>query len=140
MDDAPPAAPARDRRASKHETDSALVEISRAITSVHARFYGRGPERAHTTWQGDHLVCALDQIYTQAERTLINAGRYDQVREMRQAFQDEVEPLLRQMVESITGRPVRAFFSQISADPEMAVEVFVLETAHERGPHAGPGD
>jgi uncharacterized protein YbcI len=44
------------------------------------------------------------------------------------------------MVESITGRPVRAFFSQISADPEMAVEVFVLETAHEGGPHADTGD
>ena len=134
MDDAPTAGKPRS------EPDSALVEISRAITSVHARFFGRGPERARTTWQRGHVVCALEQIYTQAERTLIDVGRYDRVRQMRQAFQDEVEPLLRQTVESITGRRVRAFFSQISADPEMAVEVFILETADEGGPYGDAGD
>ena len=58
---------------------------------------------------------------------------------MRQAFQDEVEPLLRQTVESVTGRRVRAFFSQISADPDMSVEVFVLETADEGGSWSGTG-
>ena len=134
MDDAPTVGKPRS------EQDSALVEISRAITSVHARFYGRGPERARTTWQRGHVVCALEQVYTQAERTLIDAGCYDQVRQMRQAFQDEVEPLLRQTVESITGHRVRAFFSQISADPDMAVEVFVLETADEGGRWAGTGE
>jgi hypothetical protein len=30
-------------------------------------------------------------------------------------------------VEDATGRKVRAFFSQVSADPEMAVELFLLE-------------
>ena len=46
---------------------------------------------------------------------------------MRTAFQDEVEPLLRAAVEAITGRRVRAFLSQVNADPELASEVFVLE-------------
>jgi hypothetical protein len=35
--------------------------------------------------------------------------------------------LLPEMVEQITGRSVRAFLSQVTFDPDLSVEVFVLE-------------
>lgn len=108
---------------------SQTAEISRAVVRVHAQFYGRGPTRARTSWTGDHIVCALEDIYTPVERTLIDAGHFDQVRQMRTAFQDAIEPLLRAVVEDATGRPVRAFFSQISRDPPMAADIFVLDPA-----------
>lgn len=105
---------------------SKTAQISRAIVGAHAKFYGRGPTKARTTWTHDHIVCELEDIYTPAEQTLIAAGRFDQVRETRQAFQDTVEPLLRATIEQITDRRVCAFFSQVSEAPDMAVEVFVL--------------
>jgi uncharacterized protein YbcI len=104
-----------------------LSEISRAVVRVHAQHYGRGPERAKTIWQGDLIVCVLEDIYTRAERTLIDAGRFDQVRTVRIAFQDELEPLLCAAVEAITGRTVRGFLGQVAAEPELASEIFVLE-------------
>jgi uncharacterized protein YbcI len=115
-----------DSPASQREL-SPTAEISRAVVRVHAQFYGRGPTKARTSWTGDHIVCTLEDIYTPAERTLIDAGNFDQVRLMRTAFQDAVEPLLRAAVEDATGRSVRAFFSQISLDPPMAAEVFLLD-------------
>ena len=104
-----------------------LAGISRAVVKIHAEHYGRGPDRAKTIWQRDVIVCLLEEVYTPAERTLIQAGRFDQVRSLRTAFEDEVEPLLRAAVEAVTGRRVRAFLSQVNADPELASEVFVLE-------------
>jgi uncharacterized protein YbcI len=104
-----------------------LAGISRAVVKIHAEHYGRGPDRAKTIWQRDVIVCLLEEVYTPAERTLIQAGRFDQVRSLRTAFQDEVEPLLRAAVEAVTGRRVRAFLSQVCAEPELASEVFVLE-------------
>ncbi len=104
-----------------------VSEISRAVVRIHAEYYGRGPERARTIWDRDVIVCLLEDIYTPAERTLIAAGRFDQVRSVRTALQDEIEPLLRGAVEAITGRPVRAFLSQVSREPALAAEVFVLE-------------
>lgn len=109
------------------EVGSRLSEISRAVVQIHAQYYGRGPERARTIWHRDVIVCLLEDVYTPAERTLIQAGHFEQVRTVRSVFEDEVEPLLRGAVEGITDRKVRAFVSQVSREPELAAEVFVLE-------------
>ncbi len=109
------------------EVGSRLSEISRAVVQIHAQYYGRGPERARTIWHRDVIVCLLEDVYTPAERTLIQAGHFEQVRTVRSVFEDEVEPLLRGAVEGITDRQVRAFVSQVSREPELAAEVFVLE-------------
>lgn len=37
----------------------------------------------------------IEQIFTKTEEVLLEAGRFDQVRAHRQAFQDQVEPLFR---------------------------------------------
>ncbi len=55
----------------------------------------------------------------------MEAGRFEQVRSNRQAFQDEIEPLFKQVVEVATGRKVRAFLSQVTQEG-IASEVFVL--------------
>lgn len=71
-------------------------------------------------------VTVLEEIFTRAEEVLVNAGHFVQVRAQRQAFQDEIEPLFRQVVEEATGRSVRAFLSQVTEEG-IAAEVFVLE-------------
>jgi uncharacterized protein YbcI len=105
---------------------SVVAEISREIVKAHAQYYGRGPTKARTVWKDDVVVVILEEIFTRAERTLVDAGHFEQVRATRQAFQDEVEPLFRQLVEQATGRGVRGFLSQCSPDG-IASETFVLE-------------
>jgi hypothetical protein len=46
---------------------------------------------------------------------------------MRRSFQQAMEDEFRQVVEKATGRRVIAYMSSIHVDPDLAVEIFVLE-------------
>jgi uncharacterized protein YbcI len=119
---------------------SVVADISREIVKTHSQYYGRGPTKARTIWKDDLIVVVLEEIFTRAERTLVEAGHFEQVRATRQAFQDEVEPLFRQLVEQATGRKVRSFLSQVNFDG-IASEVFVLARQDAgRGELDGLGD
>jgi uncharacterized protein YbcI len=107
------------------------ASISNAITRLHRDHYGRGATIARTIIQRNYVVCFLEDIYTPVERTLIEAGRNDAVRETRNIFQDAMGPKFREAVEEVTGRSVIAFMSQVCFDPDMAAEVFVLEPQEE---------
>ena len=102
--------------------------ISNAIVRLHRDHYGRGATTARTVIQRNYVVCFLDDIYTPVERTLIDDGRWETVRQTRNAFQDAMGPNFREAVEEATGRAVVAFMSQVHFDPDMAAEVFVLES------------
>lgn len=77
--------------------------------------------------QDDYLVCFLEDIYTKAERTLIDAGSFDEVSRARNAFQRAMESRFRAAVEDLTGRRVVGFLSQVGADPDISAEIFLLE-------------
>jgi uncharacterized protein YbcI len=104
------------------------ADVSREIVHIHTHYYGRGPTKAKTYLHDEVILCVLGDIYTPSESMLIEAGRFDEVRTNRTAFQDTVEPIMREAIERISGRPVRSFFSQISPEGG-ACEVFVLEVA-----------
>jgi uncharacterized protein YbcI len=101
--------------------------ISNAITRMHREHYGRGATITRTIIQRNYVVCFLDDIYTPVERTLIEAGRLEEIRNTRNLFQDAMGPKFKAAVEEATGRKVIAFMSQVCFDPDMAAEVFVLE-------------
>ena len=61
--------------------------VSNAINRLHRDFYGRGGTTARTVIQRNFVVVFLDDIYTQVERTLIEDGKIDTVRETRAEFQ-----------------------------------------------------
>ena len=107
------------------------ASISNAITRLHRDHYGRGATTVRTIMQRNFVVCFLDDIYTPVERTLIEAGRHEAVRQTRNIFQDAMGPRFIDAVESATGRTVIAFMSQVHFDPDMAAEVFVLEPKDE---------
>lgn len=111
---------------------SIVADISRQIVGVHAQYFGRGPTKARTVWKDEVVVVILEEIFTRAEHTLVGAGHFAQVRQTRQAFQDEVAPLFTQIVEQATGHQVRSFLSQVNPEG-IASEVFVLvrDTGHE---------
>jgi uncharacterized protein YbcI len=107
--------------------------ISNAITRLHREHYGRGATTVRTIMQRNFVVCFLEDIYTPVERTLIDAGRLEAVRETRTIFQDAMGPTFKDAVEGATGRHVIAFMSQVHFDPDMAAEVFVLDPQEEDG-------
>ena len=78
-------------------------------------------------YQRNFLTVYLEDIYTPAERTLIEAGRHEAVKSTRQEFQMTMRDPFTEAVEQATGRTVIAFMSQVHFDPDMAVEIFVLQ-------------
>jgi uncharacterized protein YbcI len=113
----PPDSPAR----------GALVsQLSREIVQLHARLYGRGPTKARSYLHHDYAVCILEEIFTTAERTLIDAGSGDHVHDTRKKFQDAVKEEFIEVVERITGRDVRVFLSQVNVEANLAIEFFLF--------------
>jgi uncharacterized protein YbcI len=110
------------------ESGAMVAAISREVVGIYAEYYGRGPTKAKTVWREDVVTCVLEDAFTRAERVLVDGGRFQQVRDNRQAFQDAIEPLLREVLMKVTGRRVDSCLSQIN-DKGVAIEVFVL------GPH-----
>ena len=108
---------------------SLLAQISNAMVRIHKEHWGKGPTKARTIYTEDIVLTRLDQIFTQAETTLIRAGREEEVRNMRIAFQRELEHEFVGAVERLTGRKVQAFISEIHAGTNMGIELFVLEPA-----------
>ncbi len=102
-------------------------QTSREIVQLHARLYGRGPTRAKTYTHEDYVLCVLEDVFTPAERTLVGAGHHAQVEASRRAFQEAIRDDFVSIVERALNRRVRAFLSQISYEPELSAEFFLLE-------------
>jgi len=105
------------------------LAIANAITKLHRQHYGRGAASARTIMGRDHVVVFLEDIYTTVERTLIEAGHFDQVRATRHTFQQTMRAEFSEAVESILGRKVIGFMSEVHENPGVAAEIFILERA-----------
>jgi uncharacterized protein YbcI len=106
-----------------------LAEISNALVGLHKRYYGKGPVRAKTYLVDNTVLCLLEGGFTIVERTLIDIGRDQVVRELRHNFQLAMQEQYVEVVESRLGRRVLAYLSQVHTDPDIAVELFMLEPA-----------
>jgi len=85
-------------------------------------------------------VSILRGGFTRVERTLIDTGQLESVYQMRRSFQQSMEDEFRHVVEEATGRKVIAYMSSIHIDPDLAIELFVmepLEGAEGHGPASG---
>lgn len=117
-----------------------LAEVTRGMVSLHRRFYGKGPTKAKTYAVNDTLICVLEGGFTTVERTLIDEKDVEAVLQIRRSFQRAMEGQFTEVVENALGRKVIAYMSQIHADPDLAVELFVLEPAHREGALVGEHD
>ena len=109
----------------------AAATVSRELVSLHKQFYGKGPVRAKTFLVDDTVLCVLEGGFTVVERTLIEVGRAPAVHDIRTSFQAAMREQFTAVVEAALGRRVRAYMSQVHTDPDIAVELFLLEP--ERG-------
>jgi uncharacterized protein YbcI len=111
-----------------------LAQISTGLVQLHSRYYGKGPTKAKTHLVDDTVVCILRGGFTTVERTLLDTGQIESVYQMRRSFQQAMEEDFRRIVEEATGRKVIAYMSSIHVDPDLAVELFVLEPLEEPAP------
>jgi uncharacterized protein YbcI len=77
------------------------------------------------------VVSILRGGFTRVERTLLDTGQVESVYQMRRSFQQAMEEEFRKVVEEATGRKVIAYMSSIHVDPDLAIELFVLEPLEE---------
>jgi uncharacterized protein YbcI len=104
---------------------SPSAEISRSAVQLLREYTGRGPTRARTTINTDSVMIVLGDILTKGERKLAESGKAERVLDVRHDFQMVMREELVAMVE----RKVIAFMSDNHLDPDLAVEVFILEPA-----------
>ena len=75
------------------------------------------------------VTVLLADTLTNGERSLVENGRANRVIQLRHDYQLLMRDDLVEIVERELDRKVIAFMSQNHIDPDLAVEVFVLEPA-----------
>ena len=108
-------------------TTGMAAQISDGIVRLHKEFYGKGPNQAKTYLVNDTVVCMLRGGFTTVERTLIDDGKSEAVEQIRRTFQTTMRGAFIHVVEGAMSRKVVAYMSQVHTDPDLAVELFVLE-------------
>ena len=110
---------------------SLLLDVSNALVALHKEQFGRGPTRVQSHFAGaDALLCVMDDALLPAERTMVDMGEQQRVRESRMFLQVATADQFIETVEAITGRTVRAFASATDPDNGVVMENFIFEPEH----------
>jgi uncharacterized protein YbcI len=102
-------------------------DISTAVVGLYKQHFGKGPTRCRTYLEPNLVVVILGEGYTAGEQTLFEAGRWYEVRNAREIWQDSMQERFVTTIEELTGRRVGAFMSANHQDPDLAVELFLLD-------------
>jgi uncharacterized protein YbcI len=104
-----------------------LAEITNRIVAFMREHYGRGPIKAKTYVLDNLIVCVFSDGFTAIERTMMEGGEPDRVLEMRRDFQRMMKKRYSEMIEQLTGRSVLAFLSQAHVEPDLTIEIFLMD-------------
>jgi len=105
--------------------------ISNRVVQLMSEYTGRGPTRARTFINDGLVVCLLQDTLTKGERALAQHDESEAVLQMRSTFQRAMRQEASVAIEELTGQPVVAFMSANHIDPDLAVEVFLLDSIAE---------
>jgi uncharacterized protein YbcI len=115
------------------ETDGQLrggelnAAVTREIVRIHTAAMGRGPKKSYSFHSGDTLVTVLLEVLTRAEKNLVSYDEGDAVLAMRRLAQRAMAAEMKAAIERVTRRSVLALMSDNHLDPDMAIEVFILD-------------
>jgi uncharacterized protein YbcI len=105
-----------------------LAAVTNGIVQLFREYYGRGPNKAKSfLLDGYIVVCVLEDTMTTVEQTLVKNGNGDMVRQVRLTFQEAMADQFKGVVSAAMGRRVTAYHSQLTMEPDMGFEFFVLE-------------
>ena len=114
----------REERLSGGELNAA---VTREVVRIHTAAIGRGPRKSYSFYNGDTLVTVLLEVLTKAEQNLLAYDEGEAVLAMRRLSQRAMTEELKAAVARLTGREVIAFLYDNHLDPDMAIQVFVLD-------------
>jgi uncharacterized protein YbcI len=100
--------------------------IAKSVADSYGRYYGKRPLYTHVHIDEGFVFCLLYEPFTPVERTLINIGQLEAVREARQAFEAAMTEEFERTIEELVGQAVVAFVSQIHVNPDLQVAMFQL--------------
>jgi uncharacterized protein YbcI len=112
------------------KNQSPSAKIATSVVKVMREYTGRGPTKAKATIDENMVTVLLADTLTSGERTLVESGRSNRVIRLRHDYQLVMRDDLVGIVERELDRKVIAFMSQNHIDPDLAVEVFVLDPAN----------
>jgi uncharacterized protein YbcI len=101
--------------------------VTREVVRIHTANLGRGPKKSFSFHNGNILITVMHEALTRAEQNLASSGEGQAVLGMRRLFQRTMREELTTSVEKLTGRRVVAFMSDNHLEPELAVEMFLLD-------------
>ncbi|HLM26242.1 MAG TPA: Na-translocating system protein MpsC family protein [Thermoleophilaceae bacterium] len=107
---------------------SPLATVSNGIVQLLRETYGRGPTKAKSYLNDDVVLVVLEDILTTVEKTLLDDGKEALIREVRLTYQAAESNRFKSIVEDALGRRVLTYHSQVTFNPDMAFEIFVLES------------
>lgn len=103
--------------------------ITRELVRIHTAAIGRGPRKSYSFHSGETLVTVMLGVLTRAEQTLVSYGEGEAVLAMRRLSQRAMAAEMKAAVAGLTGREVLAQMSDNHLNPDMAVQIFMLEPA-----------
>jgi uncharacterized protein YbcI len=109
------------------QEDAPSAMISTSAVQVLHEYTGRGPTKAKTVISDDLVTILVADTLTRGERKLVDNDDADEVLQLRHHYQRIMRADLVAVVERQLKRKVIAFMSQNHIDPDLAIEVFVLE-------------
>lgn len=105
-----------------------LAAVTNGIVQLFREYYGRGPNKAKSFLLDEYIVvCVLEDTMTTVEETLVKNGNGHMVRQVRLTFQEAMADQFKGVVERAMGRRVATYHSQLTMEPDMGFEFFVLE-------------
>lgn len=127
--------PGTDSQVRRQPAEWLLQDVSNAMVVLHKEQFGRGPTKAQSHLAGaDALLCVMEDALLPAERTMVEMGEQQRVREARMFLQVATADQFVATVETITGRKVRAFASATDPDKGVVMENFIFEPDGRHGP------
>ena len=110
---------------------SLTAAISTAIVKLMRDYTGRGPMKARTTIRDNVVLVMLEQTLTKGEQVLVHKGRGENVLGLRHEFQEAMREESSEKIAQLTGREVIAMMSANHLDPDLAAEIYVLDSPPE---------
>jgi uncharacterized protein YbcI len=120
-----------DQRTGEIEQSNLSRDLAKAMVALYKEYVGRGPTRARAHVDDDMIAVILEDTMTKAERTLADEEEEELVRGVRRVLQGKFREDACEIVERLSGRTVKAFLSDHAIEPDIAAEVFVLESLND---------
>jgi len=105
--------------------------VTSALVGIHNKHLGRGATTASTFYNGNVIVTLMREVMTPVERALARSAGDEAVLHVRRQLREALRADYTQAVERLTGKTVVAFISGNHIEPDVAAEVFVLDSPFE---------